>query len=163
MVKLKQLSTLLLKAEDLLLSLLLTGMILLATSQILLRNIWDYSLSWGDPSLRLMVLWITLLGAMAATRENNHIRIDLFSRYLPKRVSYIARLITDGFAAVVCALLCWHTARFVLFEMEDNAQFLDLIPIWPLQLIMPVGFGIISLRLLISAVLGRPGPGVAAR
>ncbi|MCW8949588.1 MAG: TRAP transporter small permease, partial [Sedimenticola sp.] len=63
MTQLKRLGTLLLQVEDLLLSLLLTSMILLATSQILLRNFWDYSLTWGDPSLRLMVLWITLLGA----------------------------------------------------------------------------------------------------
>lgn len=155
MNQLKRLSTLLLQVEDLLLSLLLTSMILLATSQILLRNFWDYSLAWGDPSLRLMILWITLLGAMAATRENNHIRIDLFSRYLPATAQRISTLITDGFAAVICALLAWHSARFVLFEREDNAQFLDLMPIWPLQLILPVGFGIIALRLLLNALLNR--------
>ncbi|MCW8890197.1 MAG: TRAP transporter small permease [Sedimenticola sp.] len=160
MIKLKGLFRLLLRAEDLLLSLLLTGMILLATSQIVLRNIWDYSLSWGDPSLRLMVLWITLLGAMAATRENNHIRIDLLSRYFPKRAGYVARLVTDGFASLVCALLAWHTLRFVLFEKEDNAQFLDLLPIWPFQLIMPLGFGIIALRLLIGAITGKQGEAV---
>ena len=157
MGNLNRLLTLLLKAEDLLLSLLLTGMILLATSQILLRNLWDYSLAWGDPSLRLMVLWITLLGAMAATRENNHIRIDLLSRYLSERAGYVARVITDGFAALVCTLLAWHSLRFVLFEMEDNVLFLDTVPIWPLQLIMPFGFGIIALRLLIGAITGNRG------
>jgi TRAP-type C4-dicarboxylate transport system permease small subunit len=152
--KLKRLSALLLQMEDLLLTLLLTSMILLATGQILLRNLWDYSLSWGDPTLRLMVLWITLLGAMAATRENNHIRIDLFSRYLSVRARRISSLITDSFASLVCGILAWHAARLVLFEMEDNALFLDTWPIWPFQLIMPIGFGIISLRLLLNALTG---------
>ena len=73
----------LLRLEDGLLVSLLVLMVLLATGQILLRNLFDAGLSWGDPSLRLMVLWLALLGAMAATRDDNHIRIDLLSRYLP--------------------------------------------------------------------------------
>jgi len=147
---------LLLRLEDLLLGLVLSGMILLASSQILLRNLWEYSIPWGDPGLRLMVLWITLLGAMAATRDHNHIRIDLLSRYLPHSLKRIAGRISDLFAALVCALLAWHAARFVLFEMEDGSRFLDLMPLWPLQLVMPVGFGIMALRLLLSAVTGQP-------
>ena len=54
--------------ENGLLVLLLTGMILLAMLQIVLRNGWDTGLSWADPTLRVAVLWVTLLGAMAATR-----------------------------------------------------------------------------------------------
>ena len=53
--------------------LLLTGMILLATTQILMRNLWDTGLAWADPSLRIAVLWVALLGALAATRDDNHI------------------------------------------------------------------------------------------
>ncbi|WP_260293277.1 TRAP transporter small permease [Sedimenticola hydrogenitrophicus] len=158
--RLGQAGTLLRRLEDLLLSLLLTTMILLATGQILLRNLWDYSLAWGDPSLRLMVLWLTLLGAMVATREHNHIRIDLLSRYLPERAGRRVRRLTDGFTVLVCALLAWHAARFVLFEYEVGSRFLDLLPLWPFQLIMPLGFAVIALRLLISSLSGyRRGDG----
>lgn len=150
------LGSLLLRLEDLLLSLVLGGMILLASGQILLRNLWDYSLSWGDPSLRLMVLWVTLLGAMAATREHNHIRIDLLSRYLPPRLKRASDRITDLFASLVCSLLAWHSGRFVLFEMEDGSRFLDLLPIWPFQLVLPAGFGVMALRLLLSSLTGKP-------
>lgn len=153
--RLNRLVTRLRQLEDLLLALLLTAMILLATSQILLRNLWDYGLSWGDPTLRLMVLWVTLLGAMAATRDNNHIRIDLLTRYLPDTTGRIARRLTDGFTALVCALLAWHAARFVGFEYQDGNRFLDLLPIWPFQLVMPIGFAIIALRLLLCSLAGQ--------
>ncbi len=153
--RLNRLVTRLRQLEDLLLALLLTAMILLATSQILLRNLWDYGLSWGDPTLRLMVLWVTLLGAMAATRDNNHIRIDLLTRYLPDTAGRIARRLTDGFTALVCALLAWHAARFVGFEYQDGNRFLDLLPIWPFQLVMPIGFAIIALRLLLCSLAGQ--------
>lgn len=153
--RLNRLVTRLRQLEDLLLALLLTGMVLLATSQILLRNLWDYGLSWGDPTLRLMVLWVTLLGAMAATRDNNHIRIDLLTRYLPDTASRIARRLTDAFTALVCALLAWHAARFVGFEYQDGSRFLDLLPIWPFQLVMPIGFAVIALRLLLCSLAGQ--------
>ena len=39
------------RVEDLLLALLLSAMILLASAQIFLRNFFDSSLSWGDPAL----------------------------------------------------------------------------------------------------------------
>ena len=69
--------------EDGLLVVLLTGMIGLGVAQILLRNLWQTSLSWGDPLLRIALLWLTLLGAIVATRDRNHIRIDLLSHFLP--------------------------------------------------------------------------------
>ncbi len=58
--------------------------------------------------------------------------------------------------ALVCALLAWHAARFVLFEYEEGSRFLDLLPIWPFQLIMPVGFAIIALRLLLGSLTRQP-------
>ncbi|MDH3903642.1 MAG: hypothetical protein OES90_10530, partial [Xanthomonadales bacterium] len=46
-------------AEDALLLIILVSMILLAGTQIFLRNAFDSSLFWGDEMLRLMVLWLT--------------------------------------------------------------------------------------------------------
>ena len=56
------------RVEDFVLALLLSAMILLASAQIFLRNLFDSSLSWGDPMLRILVLWVGLLGALAASR-----------------------------------------------------------------------------------------------
>ncbi|MEW8497885.1 MAG: TRAP transporter small permease subunit, partial [Candidatus Thiodiazotropha taylori] len=98
--------------EELLTAILLGGMILLAGSQIVLRNLFDSGLIWADPSLRIMVLWIALLGAIAATRENRHIRIDLLSHVLSKRSQSLLTVVHDLFSALVCGLIAWHSARF---------------------------------------------------
>ena len=45
------------RAEDALLVLLLSTMILLAGTQIVLRNMLDTGVVWIDPLLRVMVLW----------------------------------------------------------------------------------------------------------
>lgn len=141
--------------EDALLTLALTATLLLAIGQILLRNIWHTGISWADPSLRVLILWIALLGAMAATRNSNHIKIDIIPRYLSPALRTHNGRITDLFAASVCAILAWHSARFVLFEYEDGSLLFAAVPAWACELILPLGFGVMALRFLVATLAGR--------
>jgi TRAP-type C4-dicarboxylate transport system permease small subunit len=151
---LRRLHRLLLRLEDGVLMVLLLIMILLAASQILLRDLLETGLPWADPVLRLLVLWLALLGAMAATRDHNHIRIDLLSRFLSPRIQRISQRVTDGFAAGICGLLAWHAARFVLLERADGTLLFSTLPAWVGELILPFGFGVIALRFLLAALTG---------
>ena len=150
---------LLLRLEDGLLLLLMSGMILLACAQILLRNLWDSGLVWADPLVRVLVLWLTMLGAMAATRERHHIHIDLLSRFLSQRKQRMVRGLTDLFAALVCGLLAWHSGRFVWLEFQDGGILFATLPAWVCESVMPLGFGIMSLRFLLQVASDRPAPG----
>jgi len=147
----------LLQLEDGLLVITLSLMILLASTQILLRNLWDSGISWGDPTLRVLVLWVTLLGAMAATREGHHIRIDVLSHYLSESLQGWSRRITDLFAALVSGLLAWHSGRFVVLEWQDGIVLFGQVPAWVCESIMPLGFGIMALRFLTGSLTGRRG------
>jgi len=55
--------------ENALLFVLLSGLILLASSQIFLRNILSMGFPWADGVIRLMVLWLGLAGGIAASRD----------------------------------------------------------------------------------------------
>jgi TRAP-type C4-dicarboxylate transport system permease small subunit len=147
------------RLEDGLLVVLLSGMILLASAQILLRNLFDSGLVWGDPTLRVLVLWLTMLGAMAATREQHHIHIDLLGRFLSPRQRPWVQGLTDLFAALVCGLLAWHSGRFVWFEFQDGGILFAFIPAWLCELVMPLGFGVMSLRFLLQVGRNQPRPG----
>jgi TRAP-type C4-dicarboxylate transport system permease small subunit len=144
------------KVEDGLLVLLLTGLVVLAGAQILLRNAWGVGLTWSDPLLRVAVLWIALFGAMAATRKNHHIRIDVLSRFLSPRASRYNRFVTDLFSGVVCLLLAWHAGRFVRDEYLDGSLLFATVPAWACELIIPIGFGVMSLRYLLGLFRSHP-------
>lgn len=139
--------------EDGILVLLLAALIALAGTQILLRNLLETGLVWGDPLLRVTVMWLALLGAMAATRDDNHISIDIVSRYLPPPAKAASRLVTDLFTATVCGLLAYHGARFVLMDKEAGTLAFAFVPTWVCELIIPFGFGIIALRFCVLSVL----------
>ena len=133
-------------AEDILLIFLLTVMILLATTQIFLRNVLDMGLIWADELVQILVLWLGLLGAMAASRDDNHINIDLLTRFLPGRMQLFSRLICSAFTAIVCGIVAWHSFRFIRIEQEFATTILGKYPAWIFESIIPLGFALISYR-----------------
>lgn len=141
------------KLEDGLLFLILTSMISLASYQIISRNIFSEGLVWIDPLLRMLVLWIGLAGAVVATRSDKHIRIDVFTKYLPANfLPYVQRTVYF-FSIMVCLLISWHAARFVYSEYEYSTIAFSGVPAWVTALIIPVSFFLIAFRyslLLIS-------------
>lgn len=139
-------------AEDALLVIILIGMIFLAGAQIILRNFFDTGFFWGDEMLRLMVLWLTIAGALAASRVQKHISIAVLDRFLPAKAQMVSRVIIDIFTAAICALLAWHSARFVMGSYEFEDTLMRHIPAWSLQIILPVGFGLMAYRHLVLAL-----------
>ena len=143
--------------EDGILVGLLALMIGLAVAQILLRNVFDGGLVWGDSLVRMMVLWVTLVGSMVAARTRNHISIDVATRYLPAKGKKVTGVLVDLFTAVVCSYLSYYSARFVHMEYEFGSLTFAGKPAWIFQVIMPLGFGVIGLRYLVSALTGQAG------
>lgn len=142
------------RLEDGLLITILFLMMVMAVLQIFLRNAMDSSVVWIDPFLQHAVLWIGLLGAMIASRNDEHIRIDIASHYLPAHWHRWLVLLVDLFTFGICALVAWHSFGFVVGEMEYAMPAFGAVPGWLAQAIIPFGFAVIALRYAVLAVLG---------
>lgn len=140
------------RLEDGFLVLLLVVMVTLACTQIVYRNLFDSGLSWADPLLRVMVLWVALAGAVIATRTDNHIRIDYFTRYFSDSFCALVQRMVYLFSVGVCALICWHAARFVLMEYEYQTIAFADVRSWQTALIIPIGFGLMAVRYLLLLI-----------
>lgn len=148
--------------EDLLLSVLLVALIGIATWQIIGRNLLDSSLIAGDELLRIMVLWLTLAGALAASRADKHIAISLLDRHLTGWQLNAVRFLNHSFTAAVCGFIAWHAWAFVQTSREFEDVLLGDTPAWWLQLPLPIGFALMTYRHSLHAMaylLGRPQPG----
>lgn len=139
--------------EDFFLVILLSAMIGFAVTQIVLRNFFDSGISWADPLLRLLVLWVGLTGAMVATRQDHHISINVVSRMLPRHWQLATRLIVDLFSGSVSAIIAYHAGRFVQMDQEAGTIAFAEIPAWWCELIIPIAFGVIALRYAVYFVL----------
>lgn len=139
------------RIEDAFLALLLSVMVVLAPLQIVLRNVFDQSISWADPFLRVLVLWVGLLGAVAASRGDRHISIDAVSRMVGPRARIALALVTALFTMTVSAAVAWYSGQFVLDEFSFGSVAFSGIPAWLLESIIPLAFGLIAIRYLLRA------------
>jgi TRAP-type C4-dicarboxylate transport system permease small subunit len=132
--------------ENALLIAMLALMVSLAASQILLRNFFDISIHGADQMLRLLVLWVAFLGAIAASREGKHIHVDAIARWLPDRIKSAVVALTDLFTLVVCLVLAWQALRFMRSAQVSGEMAFGSLPVWVAELILPLGFTLIALR-----------------
>lgn len=141
----------LLRCEDGLLVLLLFIMISTAVGQIIMRNIFGSGIIWADAMVRVLVLWLGLLGAMVATRNNNHINIDLLTSALPAKAKEITSAITLFFTSAICGLTAFYASRFVKMEWDYQSPGFANIPAWLCEAIIPLAFAVMALRCLLLA------------
>lgn len=127
--------------------------ILLSSSQIILRNFFDSGIFWADSALRILVLWIGLIGAMYASRKKRHIRIDILSHYLNEELRNKINRITEFVTAITCGIVAFHSIKFIQYEYEDGQIAFANVPVWLAEAIIPIAFIIIGLRYFIYSVL----------
>ncbi len=134
------------RAEDVFLALLLGSIVLLAPLQILLRNFFDAGLVWADPFLRVLVLWVALFGALAASRQDKQIAVDVASKFLSPRAKAITGTLTGLFTAFVCSVVAHHAGIFVAGERAYGATAFSGVPAWLCQIVIPFTFALIGVR-----------------
>ncbi|MBW2229223.1 MAG: TRAP transporter small permease subunit [Deltaproteobacteria bacterium] len=139
--------------EDIVLALLLGAMVLLAPLQIFLRNFFDLGIAWADPLLRVLVLWVGLLGAVAASRGNRQISVDVVSRLLAPRPQAALGVVTGAFTTFVSAFVAWQAARFVATEFQYESIAFSDIQAWIFQIVIPFSFGAIALRYALYTIV----------
>jgi TRAP-type C4-dicarboxylate transport system permease small subunit len=133
------------------------GMLCLAVMQIVLRNFFEAGVIWADSLLRMLILWIALLGAMVATRERNHINIDAISRYFPTVSQKLIDSVVALLSALICATAGWYAYLFVRMEFEDQSMAFAAVPTWTTEVIIPLAFFVMAIRFAIQVVTNWAG------
>lgn len=134
------------RVEQTLVSILLSVMILIAVLQIVLRNLFATGLTWGDPLVRNLVLWVGFIGAAIATREGKHISIDVISQWVPSRKRIFIDFIIHVSSFIICGLLTFAAVKFVRNEALMGTVTFLAIRAWIPELILPITFGLMTLR-----------------
>lgn len=136
--------------EDSILISLLLLMVFLAGFDIIARLLLGSGVTWISPLLKIMVLWVGLLGALLATRTKEHIAIDIVGRLAPLHIKKSLDIVTSLFSATVCLLIAWYSQEFVRFAWQFGDIAFARVPAWPLQIIIPVCFFFMGLRFLLQ-------------
>ena len=147
-----------LRFEESLLVIILLCAIIFAVAQILLRNFLHSGIPWGDSLVRILVLWLGLIGAMIASRNHRHIKIDILSRHLNPANQIHLRRFTDIITSTVCFIVAWYALTFVRIEFQDGMIAFGNVPVWITQAIIPYAFFTMAIRYLLSALIPHNTP-----
>jgi tripartite ATP-independent transporter DctM subunit len=136
------------QAENLLVALALAALMLLPLIEIVGRKLFHGGLT-GAPALQQhLVLIIGLLGGMFAARDRRLLSLSTLTNFLTGRWQTFARVFSSAFATGITVFLCLAALQLVQSERGGGKILAYGIPIWVVQGIMPLGFGVIALRLL---------------
>jgi tripartite ATP-independent transporter DctM subunit len=135
-------------AENLLVSLALTALVLLPLVEIVLRKVFQAGISGATAFQQHLTLLIGLLGGALAARDGRLLTVSTLIDFLKGRGQAFARVFSGALAAGISAFLCLAAAQLVQAERQGGKILAYGIPLWTIQLVMPVSFGVIALRLL---------------
>ena len=136
------------EAENLLTSLALAALVLLPVGEIVLRRLFHAGISGATAFEQHLTLLIGLLGGMLAAREGRLLALSTLTTFLKGRWQVRARLFSSALAAALTGFLCAAAALLVQAEKGAGKVLAYGIPLWAIQAVMPVGFGVIALRLV---------------
>ncbi len=143
------------RTEEVFFGIVLFAIIILGLMPILLRTFSSTGVTWTEPLSRQLVLWLALFGAGAATQDNKHITVDIISHVLSSHWKARIAACTSFLSAGICGLLTWISIKFVIDEREyaGPSAIFSSIPEWMFELVLPIGFFILTVRLLIAGAI----------
>lgn len=142
------------RIESIALAICLLTMLFVAFFQVVMRNIYDIGYVWADILVRILVLWVGLLGAAIATSEARHLTIDVITKFLPPRFAQTIRVTTWLFALTICVLLARAAMMYMEMQKQGGEETIFGIPSYLTEIIIPIAFVLISFHFVLLILQG---------
>jgi TRAP-type C4-dicarboxylate transport system permease small subunit len=102
------------RLEKFFLGLSLALMVTLLSSGVFFRYVLNNPIVWSESIAKLLIVWMTFLGASIAFSEKSHIRVDSLVDYFPFRIQQIIKHIVELFTVSILAYMGY--LGFIYFE-----------------------------------------------
>ncbi len=136
------------RSEEGLLVLALALMVLLPAAEVLLRKLAGRGIPASAPLVQHLVLVVGMLGGALAAREGRLLSISTLTYFLKGRALAAAQAFSSGVAAAISAFLCLASIEYVAATRPLGKILAYGIPVWTVQSVLVLGFGLIALRLV---------------
>ncbi len=125
-------------------------LLIMAIIQIISRNFFDTGFTHMEVVSRHLILFIIFMGAALVSEQNRHIKIDVLVHFLkPETQKKLIRPLLL-LSAVISGILAWYAMMF----WRDEWEYAPSNERWSvyLALVLPAGFSILSLHLLLLSI-----------
>lgn len=147
MIPLKSASSLANRAVESLLALLGISMALIVIIQVICRYGLNHSLFWSEELARILLIWLTFLGASAAYYRRVHPGIDILTSRLSERAGQVCKITAYLLSLPFFAVMVYYGTAFSYFTRLQISAALG-IPKWIIYAAVPVSGVLLSLHCL---------------
>lgn len=135
------------KTENVVTAALLSALVILPLAEAFLRRVFRIGIPGSSSILQHLMLVLGMAGAAIAAREGRLISLATAS-LIRGRFAVAAGIFSSSVSVAVSILLCRASWDFVATEKEAGGTLVPGIPLWVVQAVLPVGYALITFRLL---------------
>jgi C4-dicarboxylate transporter DctQ subunit len=152
------LDSLLSAIESVLIVVFTVAALVLGVSQVLLRYVFNAGFSWAETVFIMLTVTGVMFAGSRAVRNDQHVRVEIVYDLIPegwRRGLDIASILVSLALCVYFAVCGWLYVQF-LQEIESVSPATGM-PDWIFYLLVPIAFGMFSVRYLIRLILDLTG------
>jgi C4-dicarboxylate transporter DctM subunit len=136
--------------ENAVISVALFAMVLIPLAESFLRRTLQVGIPASTLIVQHMVLLVGMLGGAIAAREGRLLSLSTLGETLVRgRVKSASQIFTNSVSAAISAFLCLASYQFVETEREAGKILAYRIPVWVIECVLPIGFAMIAIRILL--------------
>lgn len=95
--------------------------VLLNVAQVFTRYVMNAPLFWTEEMIRYATVWLTFVGAAAASQYGDHMDMNMFTEVKSPRFQAIHQALIHGLVLLFAVLLTWQGARFCILNGMQTA------------------------------------------
>jgi tripartite ATP-independent transporter DctM subunit len=134
--------------ENRIAALALGGIMVLPLAEIASRRFLGAAIPGSGAFAANLTLWLGMLGAAIAARDGKLLTLAT-GEFLPKgRLGDLAHIVSAAIGAMVSTVLAMGGLALVQSDRLVGDMIADLVPNWVADLALPIGFGLIAVRLV---------------
>ena len=154
-----------LKEPDVLLGQIILLVIIVVTAvQVVLRFVFSAPLAWPEELSAILLIWLTFIGAVALTRRNDHIRVELVEEFAGPRVAGWLNVLFDIATVIFLALIIsggWDLVQQLTFERTPalRLRISIIVAIVPITAAIMLVFYVLAILRSLRNLIGGPKRG----
>lgn len=126
---------------------------LLPTIEVITRRFFSTGIRANAEYVQHLVVALTFAGGMVTSREGRHLALSVGIDAIKEPLQGWLRSLTAAVAVAAGAFLTVNAWQFVMLAFEPDAR-VGVLPLRVVMLIMPIGLGVMTLRLIAGAPRG---------
>lgn len=121
--------------------------VLLAFINVVLRYLFDASITWAGELTNYLFMWGALFGAAYGFKMGIHISVTLLLAKLPHALAKAMLILAHSISFAYLAAMSYFGYQLVLLIADFEEMSVDLnIPMWIPNLVLPLAFGAAAFR-----------------